>query len=187
MEEKRQQEPLYGRWRCCSGGGCSTLNWNTPSRAQPYPSRMGGKSKRDELYIVCATLPTSSRAVCQFRLSTGQCNASGLSKRNHEEMNVKNYIVDRTHFLHFFFLTHDVLHTRRHEGAPLYRGGGVLYENEDWSATHKRWMMHKTPFPHPTHIASRMSCIQWLSHKVPWQKQTTLYKLYKPLFKTVQK
>ena len=43
MEGKRQWEPLYRRWQCHSGGGCSTLNWNTPSRAQPYPSRTGDK------------------------------------------------------------------------------------------------------------------------------------------------
>ena len=35
MGGKRHREPLYGRWRCRSGGGRSTLNWNTPSRAQP--------------------------------------------------------------------------------------------------------------------------------------------------------
>ena len=99
---------------------------------------MGGKkSKRDELYVVCTTLPTSSRAVHIFRLSAGQCDASGLSKQNHKEMNVKNYMVDLTHFSRFFFPTHDVLHTHCHEGMPLHRGGGVLYKNEDWSATHK--------------------------------------------------
>ena len=61
------------------------------------------KSKRDELYIICTTLPTSTRAIHLFRLSTGQCDASGLSKWNQEEMNVKNYTVDLTHFSRFFF------------------------------------------------------------------------------------
>ena len=41
------------------------------------------------------------------------------------------------HFFHVFFSPYDVLRTRQHEGVPLCRGGGVLYENEDWSATHK--------------------------------------------------
>ena len=45
QEEKWHREPLYGRWRRGSGGGCSTLNWNTPSRAQPYPSRWGEKNQ----------------------------------------------------------------------------------------------------------------------------------------------
>ena len=62
---------------------------------------------------------------------------AGLSEQNQEGMNVKNYTVDLTHFSRFFFSTHDVLHTCQHEGMPLYRGGGVPYENEDWSATHK--------------------------------------------------
>ena len=97
---------------------------------------MGVKSKRDELYVICTALPTFSRAVRLSRLSAGQCDTSGLSQWNHEETNVKNYMVDLTHFSHFF-LTHDVLHTLHHKGMPLYRGGGVLYENEDWSATHK--------------------------------------------------
>ena len=48
-------------------------------------------------------MPTSTRTVRLFRLSTGQCNASGLSERNQEEMNVKNYTADLTHFSHFFF------------------------------------------------------------------------------------
>ena len=108
---KRQWEPLYKRWRCRSGGGHSTLNWNTPSRAQPYPSRMGGKSKQDELYVVCAALPTSSRAVCLFRLSTRQCNTSGLSEWNHEETNVKNYTVDLTHFSRFFFSSRPMMYS----------------------------------------------------------------------------
>ena len=43
MEGKWQGGPLYERWRHSSGGGRSTLNWNTLSRAQPYPSRRGGK------------------------------------------------------------------------------------------------------------------------------------------------
>ena len=37
----------------------------------------------------------------------------------------------------FFFSPHGVLCTCWPEGVPLYRGGGVLQENEDWSATHK--------------------------------------------------
>ena len=158
MEGEWQGGPLYGRWWRHSGGGCSTLNWNTPSRAQPYPSRKGEKSKQNELYIICAALPTSMRAVCLFRLSAGQCDANGLSEQNQEEMNVKNYMVDLTHFsLFFFFSPHDVLRTHWHEGVPLYRGGGVPYENEDWSATHKDGWCTRPPFPHPTHIASRMS------------------------------
>ena len=44
--------------------------------------------------------------------------------------------------------------------------------------------------PHsPTLCTSHRGCaiIRWLSHKAPQQKQTILYKLYKCLFKTVQK
>ena len=59
--------------------------------------------KWDELYIVCVTLPTSTRAVRLFRLSAGQGNASSLSKWNQEETNVMNYTADLTHFSHFFF------------------------------------------------------------------------------------
>ena len=40
-------------------------------------------------------------------------------------------------FFAFFFSPHDVLCTCQPESVPLYRGGGVLQENEDWSATHK--------------------------------------------------
>ena len=63
---------------------------------------MEGKSKQDESYVVCTTFPTSARAIRLFRLSTGQCNASSLSEQNQEETNVKNYMVDLTHFSHFF-------------------------------------------------------------------------------------
>ena len=75
------------------------------TRVEPSPilPGRGGKSKWDELYVICATLPTSTRAVCQFRLTARQCDASGLSERNQEEMNVKNYTVDLTHFSRFFF------------------------------------------------------------------------------------
>ena len=79
------------------------MNWNTPSRAQPYPSRKGAKLKWDELYVIHATLPTSTGAVRLFRLSAGQCDANGWSERNLEETNVTNYTVDLTHFLLFFF------------------------------------------------------------------------------------
>ena len=72
MEGEWQREQFYGRWRCRSGRGSSTLNWNTPSRAQFYPSRKGEKLKQDELYIVCTALPTYMRAVCLNRLSTRQ-------------------------------------------------------------------------------------------------------------------
>ena len=40
---------------------------------------------------------------------------------------------------------------------PLYRVGGVPYENEDWSATHKDGRHTRPPFPHPEHITLRMS------------------------------
>ena len=123
MEGERQGRQLYGRWRCRSGGGRSTLNWNTMSRAQPYPSRKGGKLKQDELYVVCAALPTSMRTVHLFRLSTGQCDASSLSEWNQEETNVTNYTVGLTHFFAFFF--HPMMYFV-HDGMPLYRGGGVL-------------------------------------------------------------
>ena len=136
---------------------CSTLNWNTLSRAKPYPSRTGENLNRISYTSFSTALPTSTKAIPLFRLSTGQCNASGLSEKNHEETNVKNYMVDLTHFLRFFFMTHDVLHTHHHEGVPLYRGGGVPYKNEDWSATHKDEQCTRPPFPHPMHIASRMS------------------------------
>ena len=52
-------------------------------------------------------------------------------------MNVKNYMADLAHFFSRFFSPHDVLRTCQHKGMPLCRGGGVWYENEDWSATHK--------------------------------------------------
>ena len=52
-------------------------------------------------------------------------------------MNVKNYMALGSLFFTFFFSPHDVLHTCQHEGVPLCRGGGVPYENEDQSATHK--------------------------------------------------
>ena len=45
MGGKQHREPHYGRWRHRSSGGRSTLNWNTPSRAQPYPSRWGEKNR----------------------------------------------------------------------------------------------------------------------------------------------
>ena len=64
----------------------------------------GGKLKWDELYVLCAALPTSTRAVHLFRLSAGQCDASGLSEQNQDETNVTNYTVDLTHFSHFFFI-----------------------------------------------------------------------------------
>ena len=72
-------------------------------------------------------------------------------------MNVKNYTALGSLFFAFFFSPHDVLHTRQHEGVSLCRGGGVPYENEDRSATHKDGQCTRPPFPHPTHIALRMS------------------------------
>ena len=73
-------------------------------------------------------------------------------------MNVKNYMALSSLFhVFFFFSPHDVLRTRQHEGVPLYRGEGVPYENEDRSATHKDGRHTRPPFPHPTHIALRMS------------------------------
>ena len=85
MGGKRHREPLYGRWQCRSSGGRSTLNWNTQSRAQPYPSRWGGGEKIEmgELYVVCAAPAISfNEPYVLSRLSTAQCDASNLSIRN---------------------------------------------------------------------------------------------------------
>ena len=55
-EGEWQGGQLYGRWRCHSGGGCSTLNWNTPSRAQPYPSRKG---EIETGWVICRSCHTA--------------------------------------------------------------------------------------------------------------------------------
>ena len=44
MEGEWHGGQLYGRWRCRSGGGRSTVNRNTPSRAKPDLSQKGGKN-----------------------------------------------------------------------------------------------------------------------------------------------
>ena len=75
--------------------------------------------------------------ICLERQSIRQCDANDLSEWEKGEMNVKDSTVDSTHFYMFFFSPHDVLHTCQPKGMPLYRGGGVPYENEDRSATHK--------------------------------------------------
>ena len=72
-------------------------------------------------------------------------------------MNVKNYTALGSLFFMVFFSPHDVLHTHQHKGMPLCRGGGVPYENEDRSDTHKDGRRTRPPFPHPMHIALRMS------------------------------
>ena len=157
MEGEQQGRQLYRRWQCHSGGGPSTLNWNTSSRAQPYPSRKGEKLKRDELYVICTALPTYTRAIHLFRLSDGQCDASSLSEQNQEETNVKNYMVDLTHFSRFFHPMMYFIHANTRV-CLFTEGEGYHTKNEDWSATHKDGQSTRPPFPHPMHIALRMSC-----------------------------
>ena len=72
-------------------------------------------------------------------------------------MNVKNYMALGSLFFRIFF--HPIMyfiHTST-RACLFAESGGVLYENEDRSATHKDGRCIRPPFPHPTHIALRMS------------------------------
>ena len=72
-------------------------------------------------------------------------------------MNVKNYMALGSLFHVFFF--HPMMYfVHASMRACLFAvGEGLPYENEDWSATHKDGQHTRPPFPHPTHIALRMS------------------------------
>ena len=144
-----------GKGNNSTGDGDAVLVGDTPPWTgthwvafQPYPSRRGKKSKRDELYVICATLPTSTRAVHLFRLSARQYDARGLSEWNQEETNVKNYTMDLTHFWHFLSNPWCTSYMLRWGRASLQRGRGTIQE---WGLVSypKRWTMHKTPIPPP--------------------------------------
>ena len=120
--------------------------------------------------------------VCLERLSIRYCSTNNLSEWEKGEMNVKDCTVDSTHF-YPFLSPHAVLSTHWPEGVPLYRGGGVPYEDEDRLAIHEDGWCTRPQFPHPMYIASRMSHHLVVKPQSYMVKQTTMYKL----LRTIQK
>ena len=149
MGGKQHREPLYGRWRCCSGGGRSTLNWNTPSRAQPYPSRWGEKNQNGWVirHLRC-TSDLFNEPYVLSRLSATQCDASDLSIWNRGKWMLRNTLHLAHFFFEFFFTQWCTSYIPAWGHASLQRGRGTIWE---WGPVSypQRWMTHKTPIPPP--------------------------------------
>ena len=147
---------LYGRWWRHSGGGHSTLNQNTPSRAQPYPSRKG---EIETGWVIrhsrCTAHLYHSRTSVQARGRTVRCQQlvwmePGGNKCYKLHGGLDSFFAFFFHPM-MYFIHADMKACLFTEGEGYHKrmGTGQLPTKMDDA--------QDPPFPHPTHIALRIS------------------------------